>query len=314
MSPPGRPKGEFRSAQHEGIPMSPAGRTPGLPEPPVLGQAMLPPGTYQGKVVLITGGGTGLGKAMAVEFARLGASIVIASRDPAHHAAGLAAVTAVGGQAIAVGVDIRSTEQIAAAFDAGEQHFGTVDVLVNNAAGNFPVAAENLSPNGWRAVVDIVLNGDFFCSQEFARRCVAAGRPGAILNILVAYMHGGAPGHAHSAAAKAGVASLTETLAVEWAPDGIRVNALTPGLFPHEDHTQDMRSQRPEGYEAEWKRIPALRVGRVHELGWAATYLCSPYAAYLTGHNFVLDGAEHLRRGLRMPEFVPIRDQIPRRT
>jgi NAD(P)-dependent dehydrogenase (short-subunit alcohol dehydrogenase family) len=134
-----------------------------------------------------------------------------------------------------------------------------------------------------------------------------------VLNILVAYVHGGAPGHAHSAAAKAGVLSLTETLAVEWAPDGIRVNALTPGLFPHDDHSADMRTQRPEGYHAEWKRIPALRVGQVHELGWAATFLCSPYAAYLTGHNFILDGAERLRRSLRMPEFVPIRVQLPRR-
>lgn len=287
-------------------------RALGLPEPPAPG-AMLPADTYRGHTILITGGGTGLGKAMAVEFARLGGSIVIASRNPGHHERGLAAVREVGGRALAVPLDVRQPEQVAAAFDAAETEFGGVDVLINNAAGNFPVAAENLSANGWRAVVDIVLNGTFFCSQEFARRRVAAGLSGAILNISVAYTHGGAPGHSHSAAAKAGVLSMTESLAVEWAPDGIRVNALTPGLFPHKDHTPDMRAQRPEGYEAEWKRIPALRVGRTHELGWAATYLCSPYAAYLTGHNFVLDGAERLRRSLRMPEFVPIREQIPPR-
>lgn len=283
-------------------------RAAGLPEPPTQG-AMLPPDTYKGRTILITGGGTGLGKAMSAEFARLGGNIVIASRKAAHHESGLAAVHALGGRAIAVEVDVRQPEQVAAAFDAAEAEFGGVDVLVNNAAGNFPVAAENLSPNGWRAVVDIVLNGTFFCSKEFARRCVTACRPGAVLNISVAYASGGAPGHAHSAAAKAGVLSLTETLAVEWAPDGIRVNALTPGLFPHEDHTADMRTQRPQGYEGEWNRIPALRVGRTHELGWAATYLCSPYAAYLSGHNFVLDGADRLRRSLRMPEFVPIREQ-----
>lgn len=286
----------------------------GLPPPPAAGQGMLPSGTYAGKVILVTGGGTGLGKAMALEFARLGGRIVIASRKPEHHAQGLAAIEAIGGKAIAVPVDVRYPEQIAAAFDAAQAAFGTVDVLINNAAGNFPVAAENMSPNGWKAVTDIVLDGAFFCSKEFARRCVAAGQPGAILNVLVSYVNGGAPGHAHIAAAKAGVASLTQTLAVEWAPDGIRVNGLSPGLFPHEDHSADMRSQRPEGYDAEWRRIPALRVGQTHELGWAATYLCSPYAAYLTGHNLILDGAEHLRRSLRMPEFVPIRELVPKRS
>ncbi|SCK10693.1 NAD(P)-dependent dehydrogenase, short-chain alcohol dehydrogenase family [Variovorax sp. HW608] len=271
---------------------------------------MLPPDTYAGRVVLITGGGTGLGKAMALEFARLGAAIVIASRKPEHVAAGVEAVRMIGGRAIALPLDVRSPEQVKACFDAAEEALGPVDVLVNNAAGNFPVAAQELSANGWRAVTDIVLDGTFFCSQEFARRRVGQGGGGAVLNISVAYAQGGAPGHAHSAAAKAGVLSLTETLAVEWAPDGIRVNALTPGLFPHQDHSTDMRAQRPEGYEAEWRRIPALRVGQTHELGWAATYLCSPFAAYLTGHNFVLDGAERLRRSLRMPEFVPIRAQM----
>lgn len=282
----------------------------GLAEPPVPGRPMLPPDTFRDQVVMITGGGTGLGKAMAVEFARLGARIVVASRKPEHHAAGVAAIEAVGGRALALALDVRDSDAVAAAFDAAEQAMGPVGVLVNNAAGNFPVAAQDLSPNGWRAVVDIVLNGAFFCSSEFARRCVASGRTGAILNIGVAYAQGGAPGHSHSAAAKAGVLSLTESLAVEWAPDGIRVNTLTPGLFPHEDHSPDMRAQRPEGYDSEWRRIPALRVGRTHELGWAATYLCSPYAAYLTGHNFILDGAERLRRSLRMPEFVPIREQM----
>lgn len=282
----------------------------GLPEPPESGARMLPAGTCAGEVVLITGGGTGLGKAMAIEFARLGAAIVIASRKPEHHEAGVDAVRVAGGRASAVALDVRDPAQVTAAFDEAERAFGPVSVLVNNAAGNFPVAAEDLSPNGWRAVVDIVLDGTFFCSQEFARRRVRLGRPGAILNISAAYAHGGAPGHSHSAAAKAGVLSLTESLAVEWAPDGIRVNALTPGVFPHADHSADMRAQRPEGYEAEWRRIPALRVGRTHELGWAATYLCSPYAAYLTGHNFMLDGAEHLRRSLRMPEFTPVRQQM----
>lgn len=283
---------------------------PGLPQPPDVGQPMLPPGTYAGKTILITGGGTGLGKAMAVEFARLGGAIVIASRSPEHHAAGLQAVKEAGGRAIAVAMDVRQPDQVARAFDEAEKAFGVVDVLINNAAGNFAAPAADLSPNAWRAVTDIVLDGTFFCSTEFARRCVAAKKPGAVLNILVAYTTGAAPGHSHSAAAKAGVLSLTNTLAVEWAPDGIRVNALSPGIFPHGDHSPNMLKQRPEGYEAEWRRVPALRTGRIHELGWAATYLCSPYAAYVTGMDFMIDGAERHRKALRQAEVVPIREQL----
>jgi NAD(P)-dependent dehydrogenase (short-subunit alcohol dehydrogenase family) len=272
---------------------------------------MLPLGTFDGKVVLVTGGGTGLGRAMALEFARLGATIVIASRSAQHRQQGVAAVRELGGRAIDVELDIRSPDQVKGTFDQIEREAGGVDVLINNAAGNFPVTAEKMTVNGWQAVVDIVLTGSFLCSQEFARRRMAIGASGSIVNILVSYIDSGAPGHAHSAAAKSGVASLTETLAVEWAPDGIRVNAISPGLFPHGDHASAMRLQRPDGYEGEWNRIPALRVGRTHELGWLATYLCSPYAAYITGHVVTIDGGERLRRSLRMPVFVPIRDQLP---
>lgn len=286
---------------------------PGLQEPPPLGLPMLPPGTYSGKTVLVTGGGKGLGKAMAVEFARLSANIVIASRNPDHHQGGLAAVAAVGGKAIALKMDVRDPAQVAAAFDEAERAFGVVDVLINNAAGNFGAAAENLTPNGWHAVTGIVLDGAFYCSQELHRRCYAAKKPGAILNILVAYATGAAPGHSHSAAAKAGVLSLTQSLAVEWAPDGIRVNSLSPGIFPHGEHSPDMLRARPQGYEAEWPNVPALRLGRPHELGWAATYLCSPYAAYVTGMDFMIDGAERHRRSLRQGEVVPVREHIPKR-
>lgn len=286
----------------------------GLSEPPVYGTAMLPAGCYAGQVVMVTGGGTGLGRAMALEFARLGARIAIASRKPEHREAGVAAMQEVGAEAVGVALDVRHADQVAAALDEIEAAIGPVDVLINNAAGNFPVPAERLTPNGWRAVVDIVLTGSFLCSLEFAKRRIAAGAPGAILNILATYIDGGAPGHAHSAAAKAGVANMTETLAVEWAPDGIRVNAIAPGLFPHDDHAPAMRARRPDGYEAEWTRIPALRVGRTRELGWAATYLCSPYAAFMTGHILVLDGGDRLNRSIRSPLFVPIREQLPATT
>src|SRR5215213_1621974 len=138
-----------------------------LPEPPALGTAMLPPGTYDGDVVLITGGGTGLGQAMAVEFARLGAALAIVSRNPEHRAAGVAAVEAVGGRAFGVGADIRNSDSVDAAFDAVEEALGGVSVLVNNAAGNFQVPAESMSANAWRAVTQIVLDGTFFCSRSF---------------------------------------------------------------------------------------------------------------------------------------------------
>src|SRR5438045_216321 len=131
---------------------------------------MLPRGCYDGHVVLVTGGGTGLGRAMAVEFARLGAGVVVASRKEEHRANGIRAVQEAGGRAIGVAVDVRDAAQVAAAFDAAEQQLGPVSVLVNNDAGNFPVAAETLSANGWRAVVYIVLPGTFLMSADVSRR------------------------------------------------------------------------------------------------------------------------------------------------
>ena len=138
--------------------------------------------------------------------------------------------------------DIRDPASVAAAFDAAEDALGLPDVLVNNAAANFPVPAEDMSPNAWRAVVDITLNGTFNCTREMGRRHLAAGTPGSVINIGASYAWTGGPGFAHSAAAKAGVKSLTESLAVEWGPYGIQVNCLVPGLFPHEDMTSDIRS------------------------------------------------------------------------
>ena len=138
----------------------------------------MPPGTYDGETVFVTGAGTGLGKAIAAEFARLGAAIVIASRKPEHLDAGRDAIAAIGARVMTVPCDIRDPEQIAAAFDAADAELGLPSVLVNNAAANFPVPAEDMSPNAWRTVVDITLNGTFLCSREFARRHLAAGKPG----------------------------------------------------------------------------------------------------------------------------------------
>ena len=254
----------------------------GLTEPPPAGTSMLPDDALAGEVVLITGGGTGLGLAMAVEFARTGAAIVIASRNPQHLSDGLHAIQAVGGTAYSVELDVRDPESVVAAFDRAEANLGAVSIMVNNAAGNFPVVATDLTPRGWQAVVGTVLDGTFFCSTEFARRRISAGCPGAVLNIASTGAWTGTPGTVHSAASKAAVVNLTQTLAVEWAPHGIRVNALAPGRFPHAKVLAHMRgtvpgedhSRAPGG-----ETIPGGRVGELHELGWAAVWMCSPFAA-----------------------------------
>jgi NAD(P)-dependent dehydrogenase (short-subunit alcohol dehydrogenase family) len=272
-----------------------------------LGTNFLPRDTFAGQTVVITGGGTGLGKAIAVEFARAGANVGILSRKSEHLERGIMAVEAVGGRAIGASADIREPEQIATAFDAIEKELGPIRVLVNNAAGNFPSPAEQISPNGWRSVTQIVLDGTFFCSREFAQRRIATKDGGSILNIVATYAWTGGPATAHSAAAKAGVVNLTQSLAVEWAPDNIRVNSIAPGRFVHDDMPPYMTAG--EGADP-GRNIPAGRTGELHELGWAATFLCSPFASYITGHTLVVDGANWLRRSPYMPEFTPVREMF----
>ena len=270
---------------------------------------MLPPGTFAEDVVAITGGGTGLGRAMAVEFARLGAAVAVLSRSVEHLEQGAAAIRAAGGRAIVAPVDVRDPDAVETALDSIEDQAGRpVSVLVNNAAGNFASPAEDLSARAWRAVTQIVLDGTFLMSSSLARRCQRHGEGAAILNVGASYGWTGGPGAAHSAAAKAGVMNLVQTLAVEWAPLDIRVNGIVPGPFPHGDFPEALHRQFDAGLGS--RRVPLGRVGALHEIGWAATYLCSRYAAFVTGHNFVIDGGSWLRRGLALPEFVPIRDQL----
>ena len=283
----------------------------GLPEPPEAGATALPAGTFTGSTVLVTGGGTGLGKATATEFARLGADIVIASRKAEHLLAGADALRELGGTVLTVACDIREPEQVTAAYDQIESELRLPDVLINNAAANFPVPAEDMSTNAWRTVVDITLNGTFFMAREFARRHIAAATPGSIVNVGASYAWTGGPGFAHSAAAKAGVKNMVETLAVEWGPYGIAVNGLVPGLFPHEDMTADIKGNLDRTNDKDHCQ-PALRVGRLRELGWAATFLASPYARFISGHTLVVDGANWQRRSLTNPEVVTVRDQMGR--
>jgi NAD(P)-dependent dehydrogenase (short-subunit alcohol dehydrogenase family) len=319
-APDGEAVEGFEANTRRGRAMS-VGSYQGLPEPPEVGTSALPTGTFEGQTVLVTGGGTGLGKAIATEFARLGASVAIASRKPEHLDAGLDAIRATGARAQAVQCDIRDPESVATAFDSVVAELGMPQVLVNNAAANFPVTAEDMSPNAWRTVVDITLNGTFFCAREFGRRHLSAGTPGSIINVGASYAWTGGPGFAHSAAAKAGVKNMVESLAVEWGPYGIQVNGLVPGLFPHDDMTADIKANLARHHEPDAlgnvptsneKDVcqPAMRVGRLRELGWAATFLASPYARFISGHTLVVDGANWQRRSLTNPPVVTVRDQM----
>lgn len=277
-----------------------------LPEPPPMGTLMLPANTYDGKVVAITGGGGGLGRGFAAEFARLGARVAILSRDAQHRQRGVEAVEAAGGRAFEAAVDVRKPEEIAAAFDKIEAEAGPVDVFINNAAGNIPGAAEDLSPGAFKAVMGICLEGTYYCAREFARRAIGAKRPGALLSIGAHTVWTGGPGQALSAAAKAGSQNLTLSLAVEWAPYGLRINTLVPGMFPQPDQKIDV----VESIVAHCG-IPGGRFGRLQELAWAATYLCSPFASYVTGAVLVVDGANWQQRGPTVGgTFTPVRDQM----
>ena len=257
---------------------------------------MLQPGSLEGGVFLVTGGGTGLGRAMALELARLGAGVAVCGRrrEPLEETA-----QELGERGLAVPCDVRDPEQVASAFTATEAALGPVTTLVNNAAGNFVVKAEELSPNGWRAVVGIVLDGTFYCSRELARRLIArgGGDGGAIVNVLATYAWTGGPGTAHSAAAKAGVLNLTRTLAVEWARHRIRVNAIAPGLV-------DTPGAAAQLWADEWAReallakIPLRRFGREEEIAHACSYLVSDYSDYVTGEVLTLDGGAWLEKGM----------------
>ena len=257
---------------------------------------MLPNNTLQNQVAIVTGGGTGLGRAMALEFSRLGAKLVLASRQPEHLGPAAAEIQQRGGEVLAIPMDVRDPAQVDRMVAQAKERFGSVDILVNNAAGNFVCKAEDLSPNGWRAVVDIVLNGSFFCSRAAGKEMIAQGRGGKILSVLATYAWTGGPGTVHSAAAKAGVLAMTRTLAVEWAPHGIRVNAITPGASQTEGASSALWGN-PEAARKLLERIPAGRLGHPEEIARAASFLVSPYADYINGENLTLDGGAWLGRG-----------------
>lgn len=261
-----------------------------------------------GKRVVITGGGGGLGAVMVAELARLGASVVATGRTHETLAAAVAVVDDElgAGHAFAVTSDIRDPASIAAMADEAERLMGGIDGLVNNASGLFPVRAEKLSPNGFRAVTDIVLQGTFNCTREFGVRWLDAGRPGAVVSVLTPYAWMGGPGIVHTAAAKGGVLAMTKTLGVEWAGRGVRVNAIAPGWMPVGGTSSMVRSEDNE--QRLLRAIPAGRLLRGEETARAVAYLISDDAAYITGHCLTIDGGHHLSKGLF--EFV---EELPER-
>jgi NAD(P)-dependent dehydrogenase (short-subunit alcohol dehydrogenase family) len=183
----------------------------------------------EGQTAIVTGGGTGIGLAIARALGRHGANVVIASRSQEHLDAGAAALRDAGCQPLAIPVDVRQPAEVDAMVERTLAAFGRIDILINNAAGNFICRAEDLSPNGWNAVIGIVLNGSFFCSRAVGRHMIARTGGGSIVSILANYAWTGSAGTIHSASAKAGVLAMTQTLAVEWARHQIRVNAVAPG-------------------------------------------------------------------------------------
>lgn len=258
---------------------------------------MLPEKSLQGRAAIITGGGTGIGLAIAREYARLGASLVLASRNMERLETAAHQLAQQGARVVTAQTDVRDAAQVDRMCSRAMQEYGRIDILVNNAAGNFICPAEKLSVNGWDAVVNIVLNGSFYCSRAAGLAMIENGRGGSILNIVAAYAWTGGPGTIHSASAKAGVLAMTRTLAVEWARYRIRVNALSPGPVETEGAGSRLWAA-PEVRQAMLRQVPRGRIGQTQEVANAAAYLVSDYADFITGEVLVMDGGMWLGKGM----------------
>ena len=269
--------------------------------------AIFRPGLLDGQVALVTGGGTGIGLGISQLLAELGAHVVMASRKPANLEAARADIASRGGKVTAVQLDVRDPEQVKAAVDGVAQQLGRIDVLVNNAAGNFYAPSATLSPNAWKSVVEIDLYGTFYCSQAVYPIMAAQGG-GRIVSTSMTLHYRGWPMMAHATAAKAGVDALTRTLAVEWAPQRIRVNAIAPGPIPTDGvrkaFTPPADSGVPDVFAAADARmaeyakkgIPLGRWGSPRDIANMVAFLASPAGDWITGSIFVIDGGEWLAK------------------
>jgi len=248
------------------------------------------------RAIFITGGGSGLGRAMALRFSELGAHLFVVGRREEPLKEVCDEIHSSGGSAAYATCDVRDPAAVEAAATAADQQFGRIDTLVNNAAGNFMARTESLSPNAFNAVVGIVLNGSFHCTQTFGKRWIAQKLGGNVLNIVTTYASAncGSGFVVPSACAKAGVLAMTTSLAVEWAKYHIRLNAIAPGPFPTAGAwSRLMPSKQFEDHSRE--KHPMKRFGRHEELTNLAAFLISDMSEYINGECVVIDGGQWLR-------------------
>lgn len=270
---------------------------------------MFEAGLLKNRRILITGGGTGLGRSMAICFGKLGASVFLVGRRQEPLADACNEIRAVGARTGYACCDVRDFGAIESAIATAENELGPVDTLVNNAAGNFIARTEKLSPNAFNAVVGIVLQGTFHCTLALGRKWIAARRPGNVLNIAATYaaVGSGSGFVVPSACAKAGVLAMTRSLAVEWAKYSIRLNAIAPGPFPTEGAWSRLLPTK-ELEERARQAHPMKRFGRHEELANLAAYLLSEMSEYVNGECVVIDGGLWLRGAGEFNDFVDFPD------
>lgn len=249
-----------------------------------------------GQVAIVTGGGTGLGRGIAHALASVGAKVVLASRKLENLQAVAEEITRAGGTAVPIACDVRDPVAVEAMVEEAEARLGPVSILVNNAGATFTVDAEKLSPNGFRAVVETDTFGTFYCSQSFGKRLIERGQGGAIVNITSTSPSTGNPGRIQGGAGKAGVESMTKTLAVEWGPHQIRVNSVAPGVVPTRGSDAGTRAEGKTDAERTTS-VPLGRVGTPRDIALATVFLVSDAASYITGCTLIVDGARSLSTG-----------------
>ncbi len=242
----------------------------------------------KGKIAVVTGGGTGIGKAVATALALHGADVALASRDGERlDAAAAEIVKLTGRKAIGVATDVSDPKAVSALFDAVEEKLGPVTILINGAAANFVRPSEMLTSVRFRKVIDIVLHGSFNCAIEAGKRMLPRGE-GTIVSLLASYAWTGAPGFLPSASAKAGVQAMTKTLGVEWFGRGVRVNAVCPGLI---DTPQSRERLWPEEWMSDLllDSVPGRKFGTEEDVANAVLFLCAPQTKYVAGETLVVD-------------------------